>query len=113
MALDRSSLEAPYYAVIFSYVPGPDLEGYAEMDEETINLAQTMPGYLGHESRNDGEGTIFISYWKDKESIQHWAQNQRHRVAKSGGQNGWYGWYHSQTCRVERQNFFEFEKKSS
>ena len=108
---DRHKQNPPYYAVIFSYEPGPELEGYAEMDAETIELAQTMPGYLAHESRNDGTGTNFISYWKDLDSIDHWSRNERHRLAKKGGRSGWYGWYHSQTCRVERGNFFEFENE--
>lgn len=111
IGLNRAELKPPYYAVIFAYEPGPELDGYAEMDEETLQLAQTMPGYLGHESRNDGAGTIFISYWKDLESIDNWAKNERHRVAMHGGRSGWYKWYHSQTVRVERGNYFEFEKK--
>lgn len=110
---ERQKLTLPYYAVIFSYEPGPKPEGYAEMDEETIQLAQTMPGYLAHESRNDGQGTIFISYQKDLESIDNWSSNERHRVAMKGGKSGWYGWYHSQTCRVEKGHSFEFENKEA
>ncbi len=107
-ATDRLKLKPPYYAVIFAYEPGPALEGYAEMDRETLELVRQMPGYLGHESRNDGAGTLFISYWKDLRSVNNWSQNERHRKAMKGGQSGWYKWYHSQTCRIERSNYFEF-----
>lgn len=103
----RKDLEAPYYAVTFSYEPGPDLEGYAEADEKTLQLAMEMPGYLGHESRKDGEGVLFISYWKDLESIAHWRSHPYHQEAIQGGKSGWYKWYHSQVCKVERQQFFE------
>ena len=46
--LDRTSFPEEYYAVIFSYQSGSNLDGYSEMDEETIELAQTMPGFLGY-----------------------------------------------------------------
>jgi len=111
--LDRNSLPSVYYAVIFSYEAGSDLSGYSEMDEETLDLAQTMPGFLGYESKSNHEGTVFISYWKDKASIDNWSKNTRHQVAKKGGKSGWYDWYHSQICKVERSHYFEFEKKKS
>lgn len=111
--LSRKDLPNEYYAVIFSYTDGPDRTGYAEMDEETLELAQSMPGFLGYESKKNSEGTLFISYWKDKAAIENWAINERHQVAKKGGRSGWYHWYHSQICKVERSHYFEFEKKKT
>ena len=38
------------YANIFSYLPSDDLKGYAELDEETLQLVADVPGYVGYES---------------------------------------------------------------
>lgn len=99
-------LQAPYYAVIFSYQRSQDLGGYREMDDKTIELAKTMPGYLGHEFAGDGAvHAIFISYWKDMDSINHWKKNTVHKAAKAKGKTQWYQWYHSQITKVEHNAF--------
>ncbi|GAB5556002.1 MAG: antibiotic biosynthesis monooxygenase [Schleiferiaceae bacterium] len=107
----RKDLEAPYYAVIFSSKAGSNREGYQEVDDKTLELAMTMPGYLGHESKSENGEGVFISYWKDLESIAHWRKNEFHQTAIQGGKSGWYAWYHSQVCKVERQQFFEYEEE--
>ena len=64
-----------FYAVIFSSTKAENLDGYAEMDELTMTLAQQQPGYLGYESLTNLNKTIFISYWENKESIENWRVN--------------------------------------
>ena len=104
--MNRENLEAPYYAVIFSYQRSNNLEGYQEMDDATLDLVKTMPGFLGHEvTGNSSEHAIFISYWKDMASIEHWKKNDLHKRAKEKGKTQWYQWYHSQICKVERSSF--------
>lgn len=44
-----------YYAVIFSSAKSDDLDGYAEMDELTMKLAQEQKGFLGYESCANSE----------------------------------------------------------
>ena len=58
--------EPPYYAVIFSPVrSGEDPIGYQAMAQTMLELAATMPGYLGVEH---GEGingfAMTVSYWQ-------------------------------------------------
>ncbi len=75
---------APFIASIFNYYLSDDLDGYEEYDVLTLDLVKTMPGYLGYESmKHNGRGT-FISYWKDMEAVQNWAQNPIHIEAKKG-----------------------------
>lgn len=106
MSVDRIQLIPPYYAVIFSYRRSNKLEGYAEMDEKTLQLVQQQPGYLGYEVTGDGkEHAIFISYWKDLASIEAWRKNSTHQQAKQKGKTQWYDWYHSQICKVEHSSF--------
>lgn len=74
--------EIPFFASIFNYYLSDDLEGYDEYDERTLELVQTMPGYLGYESlKHNGRG-MFISYWKDMQSLQAWGQHSFHLEAK-------------------------------
>ena len=92
----------PFLASIFNYYLSDNLEGYAEYDELTLNLVQEMPGYLGYESmKHEGRG-MFISYWKDRESIQQWAMNPIHLEAKKRGAEKWYRYYHSMIAEVNR-----------
>ncbi len=106
MSFDRSNLNTDCYAVIFSYQRSNDLEGYLEMDDATLEEVKAIDGYLGHEVTGDGsEHAIFISYWKDRESIDHWRKNGLHKKAKAKGKTQWYKWYHSIICKVETSNF--------
>jgi heme-degrading monooxygenase HmoA len=95
-----------FYAVIFSSTKSENLDGYAEMDETTMKLAQEQPGYLGYESVANDNKSIFISYWKNKEAIENWRQHATHKMAKSQAKN-WYKRYLSQICLVESSHLFE------
>ena len=83
--------EAPFFASIFNYYLSDDLEGYAEYDKKTLELVKTFPGYLGYESlKHDGRG-MFISYWKDMDSIKAWGFHQGLGIASitSRGKGQW------------------------
>lgn len=95
-----------FYAVIFSSTKSDNLEGYQEMDEETMRLAQEQNGYLGYESVNNGNTGIFISYWESMDAINSWRQNSTHLMAKAKAQQ-WYKRYLSQICEVKSSHLFE------
>ncbi len=92
--------EAPFYAVIFISQKSQDLEGYSEMDEKMMTMAQEQEGYLGYSSASTAAGGIFISYWRDEESIAKWRADREHGEAKSQASK-WYAYYHSMIARVE------------
>ncbi|MDZ4664779.1 MAG: antibiotic biosynthesis monooxygenase family protein [Bacteroidota bacterium] len=94
-----------YYAVIFCSTKEEQRDGYTEMDELTMNLAQEQEGYLGYESVNNGNTGIFISYWENKESIEKWRIDTTHKMAKDQAKN-WYKRYLSQICLVESSHEF-------
>ena len=89
-----------YYAVIFCSTKEEVRDGYAEMDDLTMKLAQEQEGFLGYESSNNGNSGIFISYWESKEAIEKWRINTTHKMAKDQAKN-WYKRYLSQICLVE------------
>lgn len=98
----------PYFAVIFSSVrTSADGEGYAEMAQRMVALAQTMSGFLGIESVRDVDGSgITVSYWTDEEAIARWQQHAEHLVAQRLGRERWYEWFQLRVCRVERAHGF-------
>lgn len=98
--------QSGFYAVIFASEKSENLEGYAEMDEQTMQLASRQEGYLGYETVINANKTIFISYWKDLEAIHNWRINALHKMAKSKAEQ-WYKRYLSQICRVEQHHLFE------
>ena len=96
----------PYYAVIFSTIRTDLDQGYKEMSELMVNLAEQQPGYLGHESARNELG-ITISYWKDLVSIRNWKANSDHLVAQRFGREAWYAAYKIRIALVERDYWFE------
>lgn len=98
--------QSDYYAVIFSSTKSDNLDGYQEMDELTMRLAQEQQGFLGYESCNNGNQGIFISYWQDMAAIQEWKSNMTHIQAKSNASQ-WYSRYLSQICHVESSHLME------
>ncbi len=96
----------PYYAVIFSNLRTDVEDGYAEMADEMVRLAEKQPGYLGHESVRDGLG-ITISYWESTEAIKNWKANTDHLIAQKYGREKWYSAYKTRIALVERDYGFE------
>ncbi len=98
--------QSNFYAVIFSSTKSDDLEGYPEMDEITMKLAQEQDGFLGYESLTNSDKTIFISYWESITAIEAWRTHTTHRLAKSQAQK-WYKRYLSQICLVQSSHLYE------
>ena len=97
----------PYYAVIFSSTMSDNHDGYSEMADLMVNLAEQQDGYLGVESARDEIG-ITVSYWKDLESIKNWKMQSDHKIAQKNGKGDWYARYKVRISKVERD--YEFER---
>lgn len=97
----------PYYAVIFTSIKTEDEEGYSEMADLMMELANKQDGFLGIESAQSNLG-ITVSYWKDTDSIKNWKQNSDHLIAQSKGRKEWYQHYKTRISKVERD--YEFDK---
>lgn len=108
MSLDRTTPSPPYYAVIFTSLLGPDVEGYGEMADRMEELARQQPGFLGVDSARSGVG-ITVSYWRSLEDIERWRTNTAHQAAQDLGRKRWYRSFFTRIARVERDNFFEVE----
>lgn len=96
----------PYYAVIFTSVRTETKDGYQETAQRMLELAQTMPGYLGEESARNEIG-ITVSYWKSLEDIKAWKQHSEHLLAQTMGREKWYAAYKTRIALVERDYSFE------
>jgi len=93
----------PYYAVIFSSQrteAGP--AGYEAAAERMLELARTMPGFLGVESARGSDGFgITVSYWDSLENIRRWREQAEHQTAQRKGREIWYARFELRICRVE------------
>lgn len=97
----------PYYAVIFTSVKMENDEGYDEMAERMVELAQQQSGFLGVESARNEIG-ITVSYWTDLISIKNWKEHSEHTIAREKGRANWYKAFKTRIAKVERD--YEFEK---
>ncbi len=98
--------EPPYYAVIFTSLQTGALDGYDGAAARMVELAATMPGFLGVESARDGVG-VTVSYWRDLDSIAGWKRHSEHLAAQGEGRRRWYSRYVTRIARVERDYSFE------
>lgn len=96
----------PYYAVIFTSTRTETDEGYGDMAQQMVQLAQQQPGFLGVESARDTIG-ITVSYWQTVEDIQNWKKNAAHLMAQRLGREKWYQSFTTRICRVERSYGFD------
>ena len=101
--------EPPYYAVIFTSIPGSDSSGYAEMAEKMLSLASKQPGFLGVETARGAIG-ISVSYWKDLPSIARWKANAEHRIAQKIGRDKWYASFKTRVALVEKETGMDTQK---
>ncbi len=78
--------EPPYYAMICTSLRTSRDAGYAEMAERMVELAGSMPGFLGAESVRGADGFgITVSYWRSEEEIRSWRDHAEPRVAQERG----------------------------
>jgi len=96
-------LEPPYYVVTFTTLISKDAgDDYHAMAERMVDLAKTMPGYLGVESARDGGLGITLSYWQTEADIKHWKMEAEHTEARHKGREKWYDAYNLKVAKVER-----------
>jgi heme-degrading monooxygenase HmoA len=96
----------PYYAVIFTSTRTEGENDYGKTAQRMVELAATMPGYLGVESAREEVG-ITVSYWQNLESIKHWKYEMEHAEARDKGREIWYSAYRLRIALVERDYGFE------
>src|SRR5437899_9410039 len=95
--------EPPYYAVIFTAQRTADDNGYGETADRMMELARSMPGYLGVESTRSADGLgITVSYWSSEEAIRAWKAQADHQLAQERGKRQWYRHYELRVAKVER-----------
>lgn len=93
--------QPPYYAVIFTSLRTEGDNGYGNMADAMVALAEEQPGYLGIESAREGLG-ITVSYWATLEDIKNWKANAQHQLAQKLGKEMWYTEFKTRICKVER-----------
>lgn len=96
----------PYYAVIFTSERTKGDNGYEEMSEKMVQLAQLQEGFLGVESAREEIG-ITVSYWKDLEAIKRWREHSEHSIAREKGKTDWYSSFTVRIAKVEREYDFQ------
>jgi heme-degrading monooxygenase HmoA len=93
----------PFDAVVFTSINADvDHTEHAAMYHRMLEIARTYDGFLGIEGARSQDGSgVAVVYWKDQASIQAFARDPEHRVAKQKGREIWYSHYLIRICRVE------------
>lgn len=93
------------YAVIFTSVRADGDNGYAATAARMLELARSMPGFLGVESAREEVG-VTVSYWESLEAIRAWRDHPEHRAAQARGRADWYESFTLRVCRILRSDVF-------
>ena len=101
MTLLAKTPTPPYYAVIFTSVRTAGDNGYGEVADRMVTLAEQQPGFLGIESAREDVG-VTVSYWQDLDSIKQWKQHVEHLGAQKMGREQWYETFKVRIATVER-----------
>lgn len=96
----------PYMAVIFSSVLAVDDPDYAAASRRMIELAGTMPGFLGLDTARDSNLGITVSYWIDEKAVRAWREHPEHLEVQARGRRDWYARYDLRVARVTRAKTF-------
>ena len=82
-------------------------EDYQEKAAEMLVYAKTQPGFVDSKqyTGEDGERLTIVK-WKDRESLDAWKNNARHREAKERGRDRWYASYDIEIAEVIDENHF-------
>ncbi len=96
------------YAVAFtSRRTGADAEGYGVMAERMVEVAASMPGFLGIESARDADGVgTTVSYGSSEAAIRDRQRHAEHVEAQRLGRERWYEAFELRICRVARARGF-------
>ena len=68
---------------------------------EMGEYVKSQPGFIAVRSYTAADGErLTLVWWKDKETLELWRQNQRHKAVKSTGRARWYELYHMEIAEV-------------
>jgi len=101
MSVIANTPNPPYFAVIFTSTRTVGDNGYGQMADRMIELAEEQAGFLGIESARQDIG-ITVSYWADLDSINAWKANSEHVEAQKNGRKSWYDSFKVRISKVDR-----------
>jgi len=101
MSVIANTPKPPYFAVIFTSTRTEGDNGYVDMANRMVELAEQQSGFLGIESARENVG-ITVSYWADLDSIKNWKANSEHLEAQKTGRKSWYDSFKVRVSKVER-----------
>lgn len=108
MTVENPKLKAAYAVIFPSRRTPDDGQGYAEMADLMVELAQKQPGCLGFDSVRDSDGVgITVSYWDSLDSIQAWRDHPQHLEAQAKGRERWYESFDVHIAKIERSHTFK------
>jgi heme-degrading monooxygenase HmoA len=86
-------------------VPQPD--GYAEMAQEMLETAKSMPGFVDVTALTAADGErLTLVWWQDEDTLRAWRTHARHLVAQKTGRERWYESYTLEVAEIVRSKQF-------
>lgn len=81
---------------------------YASMDAELAESVKNKPGFIEAKSFAAADGErLTVVWWRDRETLRLWREDQRHREAQTTGRKKWYQYYKMDVAEVFRQSHFD------
>ena len=106
MIKEDITLKPGNVAVLFASERERDMPDYDAMDKATMEVVESLPGFMGYEIVRNGNHALFMSYWEDKEAVGRWSRHPLHLEAKEKGQAVWYDAYRSVVSVIVHASVF-------
>lgn len=91
----------PYYAVIAPATHTADIAGYPATAARLIQIAPSIPGFLGIETCYQPGFSMAVSYWESLAAIHAWRTHDAHIAAKDQAKRTWFDGYATRIARVQ------------
>jgi heme-degrading monooxygenase HmoA len=93
--------------VLFRSKLVPEPEGYAEMTQEMLAAATSMPGFIDVKAFTAADGErLTVVWWEDEDTLRAWRTHARHLVAQETGRERWYEYYTLEVAEIIRTKQF-------
>ena len=89
-------------------------DDYQAKAAEMLAYARTQPGYVDFKQYQAADGErLTVVKWKDRETLEAWRNNAKHREAKASGRERWYASYDIEIAEVIDENHFVRDRAAS
>ena len=82
-------------------------DGYEELGDRMMALAESMPGFISYKAFSNDEGErVSIQEWESEKHLRAWREHPEHVIAQNTGRENYYSEYTLYVLENPRESRF-------